>query len=58
MGRTIVFAVLTLALFGCGPGGNPRSGVIPQADTPPDPPPPASAQSSSTSAPASNSARG
>jgi hypothetical protein len=38
MNRTTVFAVVILALCGCGPGGNQRSATIPQADTPPDPP--------------------
>ena len=59
MSRTLVSAVLTLALMGCGPGGNQRSGMIPQADTPPDPPAPPSAESAAaTSLPPSSSAPG
>ncbi len=47
MRRTPWIAVLILTLGGCGPGANQRSGVIPQADTPPDPPALVVAQSSS-----------
>ena len=52
MNRTPVFALLMLALCGCGPGGNQRSATIPQADTPPDPP--AELASASSSAPSSD----
>ena len=50
MSRTLVLAVLTLALMGCGPRGNQQSGMIPQADTPPDPPAPPSAENAAASA--------
>jgi hypothetical protein len=55
MGRSLAFAALTLSLLGCGPG-NQRSGVLPQADTPPDPPATAVAESSTINPPPASSA--
>jgi hypothetical protein len=51
MRRTLIVAVVMLGLAGCGRGGNQRSGVLPEADTPPDPPASSAVESSAAASP-------